>query len=185
MEDSTPSSRSQAEASDELPPHAFVPGGPWPRPKPSKDAGLAEPIEEDRWSDSPGFLRGVRLFNTGFYWEAHEVWEALWHAHGRRGATADVLKALIKLAAAGVKVREGQPRGAATHARRAAGLLDDVAQSTGRHRLGLDLAVLADKARSLAEHPPCDTAAPGSAVSRVFPFTLEPRQPPTRESDSR
>ena len=57
---------------------------------------------------SPMFRRGVALFNAGYYWEAHEAWEGLWHAYGRRGPTADVLKALIKLAAAGVKVREGQ-----------------------------------------------------------------------------
>ena len=62
----------------------------------------------------------IELFNAGYYWEAHEAWEGLWHAHGRRGATADLIKGLIKLAAAGVKVRERRPRGVITHSRRAA-----------------------------------------------------------------
>ena len=64
------------------------------------------PIVADGWALSPAYLRGVELFNAGYYWEAHESWEALWHAHGRRGPTAGVLQGLIKLAAAGVKIRE-------------------------------------------------------------------------------
>ena len=49
------------------------------------------------------------LLNHGFYWEAHEAWETLWHAAGRKGEIADFLKGLIKLAAAAVKAREGNP----------------------------------------------------------------------------
>ena len=69
------------------------------------------PASEVSEATSPRFLRGVSLFNAGYYWEVHEVWEGLWHAYGRRGVLADVIKALIKLAAAGVKVREGQEHG--------------------------------------------------------------------------
>ena len=43
-------------------------------------------------SRSPRSSVESQLFNAGYYWEAHEVWEGLWHAYGRRGATADVLK---------------------------------------------------------------------------------------------
>jgi hypothetical protein len=66
------------------------------------------------------------LFNHGFYWEAHEAWESLWHAVGRQGPVAAWLKALIKLAAAGVKAREGNPAGVARHATRALELLAEV-----------------------------------------------------------
>ena len=62
----------------------------------------------------------MALFNAGYYWEAHDAWESLWHAHGRRGVVADVIKALIKLAAAGVKAREGHEHGVRIHAGRAA-----------------------------------------------------------------
>lgn len=46
------------------------------------------------------YLRGIDLFNHGFYWESHEAWEAVWISAGRRGSVADFLKALIKVAAA-------------------------------------------------------------------------------------
>ena len=115
--------------SDPLPPYSYVPGGPWPHPISSPQghsfghSGLeSRPARRDQGASSPQFLRGVALFNAGYYWEAHEVWEGLWHAYGRRGVLADVIKALIKLAAAGVKVREGQEHGVRIHAGRAADL---------------------------------------------------------------
>ena len=115
---------------DSLPPYAFVPGGPWPHPTGSPDGHMAGKTHEnvsrvgDRtWNQSTSYLRGMILFNAGFYWEAHEAWEALWHAEGRRGVTAELLKGLIKLAAAGVKVRERQRHGVVTHARPRGGVL--------------------------------------------------------------
>src|SRR5277367_1999089 len=101
-----------------LPSYSYVPGGPWPHPISSpqghsygRAASKGASAAEAQGASSPRFLHGVSLFNAGYYWEAHEVWEGLWHAYGRHGATADVLKGLIKLAAAGVKVREGQEHG--------------------------------------------------------------------------
>jgi predicted metal-dependent hydrolase len=115
----------------------------------------------------------VELFNAGYYWEAHEVWEAVWHACGRHGPTADVLKALIKLAAAGVKVREGQEHGVRTHAGRAAGLFAAASRQAGRRQLGLDLDEWTERALQLAADPPRDPGPPGAAVVRVFPFRIE------------
>src|SRR5262245_31357021 len=76
-------------------------------------------IDDTDWDQSATYLHAIDLFNHGYYWEAHEAWESLWHACGRGGPVADLLKGLIKLAAAGVKVREGRPAGVASHARRA------------------------------------------------------------------
>ena len=119
-------------------------------------------------TSSPAFLRGVELFNAGYYWEAHEVWEGLWHAYGRHGAAADVLKALIKLAAAGVKVREGQEHGVRTHAGRAAELFASARKQAGRHQLGLDLDLWVERACQIAENPPVDPGPRDAAVVRVF-----------------
>jgi predicted metal-dependent hydrolase len=122
---------------------------------------------------SPDFLRGVALFNAGYYWEAHEVWEGLWHAYGRRGVLADVIKALIKLAAAGVKVREGQEHGVRVHASRAAQLFAAARTSAGvGHQLGLDLDLWAQRCRKIAEAPPIDPGPIGAAVTRVFAFQI-------------
>jgi len=69
------------------------------------------PSDPANWQASAEYLRGIELFNHGYYWESHEVWESLWHAAGRTGPIADFLKGLIALAAAGVKVREGKAAG--------------------------------------------------------------------------
>jgi uncharacterized protein len=164
-----------------LPPYAFVPGGPWPHPTGSPRGHAAgrthagvSPIVPGDWTHSKPYLRGIALFNAGYYWEAHEAWEGLWHAHGRKGATADVLKGLIKLAAAGVKVRERQPHGVVTHARRAAALLASARSEAGAHQLGLDLERWIAHAQQIADHPPKDPEPPGVSVSRVFPFQIIP-----------
>ena len=108
-----------------LPAYSYVTGR-FPHPL-SDPAGhsFGRPVERPaaidpaRWRDSRAFCHAVDLFNYGFYWESHEVWEGLWHAAGRQGPIADFLKGLIKLAAAGVKAREGRLAGLHRHARRA------------------------------------------------------------------
>jgi len=115
----------------------------------------------------------VELFNAGYYWEAHEVWEGLWHAFGRQGAVADVVKALIKLAAAGVKVRERQEHGVRTHAGRAAKLFAAARKQAGPHQLGLDLDQWTERARQVAADPPLDPGPRGAPVVRVFAFQIE------------
>jgi hypothetical protein len=86
-----------------------------------------------------------------------------------------VLQGLIKLAAAGVKIREGRPAGARTHGARAAVLFEKSRSEAGRFQLGLDLEECAWHALQLASNPPRDDSAPGCPVSRVFAFTLQPR----------
>jgi predicted metal-dependent hydrolase len=140
---------------------------------------LPPPIAPHRWRESETYLRGCELFNAGYYWEAHESWELLWHAHGRKGAIADVLKGLIKLGAAGVKVRERQPRGVTTHARRASALFESARRETGGRLLGLDLAVLARAATRVADCPPDDPGPRDARVTRVFALRIEPRDDPT------
>jgi len=115
--------------------------------------------------------RGAELFNRGLYWEAHEAWEGLWLACGRKGTTADFLKGLIKLAAAGVKIRQGQLDGVRNHARRAAELFAGVPRAKGY--LGLSVKELIARARDVAECTPCIPER-HSAPIVVFPFVLRP-----------
>ena len=61
----------------------------------------------------PRWLYALDLFNGGWYWEAHEAWEAVWNALGRTTPEARFVQGLIHLAAAAVKVREGKPNGVA------------------------------------------------------------------------
>jgi hypothetical protein len=131
-------------------------------------------VQPEHWSESRAYLLGCDLFNYGYYWESHELWEGLWHICGRSGPTADMLKGLIKLAAAGVKARERRTAGIARHAKRAAELFEDVRAETGRDLyLGLDLVRLITIARELQRRPVTRPLA-GGPVEVVFDFHLLP-----------
>jgi len=142
-----------------LPPYSYVTGlFPHPtRHERGHSFGIAEappmPLDPDTYRENEVYAYALDLFNHGFYWEAHEAWESLWHAAGRRGRTADFLKGLIKLAAAGVKAREGRAAGVKLHGERAAELFNEVwAQfSPSAERLfGLSLSELIRAARRIA-----------------------------------
>lgn len=72
------------------------------------------------------YLYAIDLYNHEYYWESHVWWESLWHLEGRRGDTADLLKALIKLAAGRLKARMGQTEVAEDHFKRAEELFNNL-----------------------------------------------------------
>jgi hypothetical protein len=158
-----------------LPATAFVPGrGVKSTHRLPVDVTLPQPLDPSRWTEGLPFLYALDLFNHGCYWEAHEVWELLWKAAGRHGPLADFLKGLIKLAAAGVKGREGVPGGVVSHARRAAELFEKVRELVGETCCGLDLRELAMWAREIATTPPVRPAQ-DQRPEVVVGFTLTPR----------
>lgn len=109
---------------------------------------------------SPTYLFAIDLFNHGYYWEAHEAWEELWVAAGRQGEVADFLKGLIKLAAAGVKCREGQLAGVERHARRALELFHNLQcqhPEAGFRFGGFAVEQLIEEVQLLLKHPIVDT----------------------------
>ncbi|MCB9883670.1 MAG: DUF309 domain-containing protein [Planctomycetes bacterium] len=57
------------------------------------------------------WLRGVDLFNHGFFWESHEAWEGLWRAQGRGDRRRLFLQGLIQTAAAHLQWLLGSTRG--------------------------------------------------------------------------
>ncbi len=172
-----------------FPPYTYVPGH---TPHPVSDpAGhmygeVPQPAElnVDDWRSYCDWLRGIDLFNHGYYWEAHEVWEGLWHAAGREGPVADFLKGLIKLAAAGVKTREDSQVGRERHARRAAELFRQAesalaAAPSGEMRgetrlMGLSVNQLADWADTIGATPATLHPAGDEQPTIVFAFVLEP-----------
>jgi hypothetical protein len=163
----------ESDSSSGLPPYTYVPGGPWPHPNRAREAAGGRQTRPPADAADPGlFRRGVELFDAGYYWEAHEAWEALWHAAGRRGPTADVLRGLIKLAAAGIKVRERREAGVRTHARRAAECFAAARRQGGIRQLGLDLGDWIGRALAIAGSPPADPGPPDAPVTRVFPFRI-------------
>jgi predicted metal-dependent hydrolase len=138
-----------------LPAYAFVPGRhPHPESDPAGHSfGLARAhvaaVDARNWQSSEAYVFGLDLFNQGYYWEAHVEFEALWHAAGRHGPTADFLKGLIRLAAAGVKHRAENARGVRSHAEKAAELWREVKRglAEGQERfLGLHVRELIEVA---------------------------------------
>lgn len=160
-----------------FPPYAHSPGA---TPHPLSDprghrcvylTDATEPLDPHSWQTCAAWRIAIDLFNHGYYWEAHEAWETLWQAAGRRGPLADVLKGLVKLAAAGVKVREGNPRGVRRHADRAAELLAAAVTHWDGRCAGLELRHAQGIAESLAvdaERMACSTEP-----HRLLPYLLE------------
>ncbi|CAN5746142.1 hypothetical protein BH23PLA1_BH23PLA1_19000 [soil metagenome] len=65
---------------DSLLSYIYVPGGPHPHPIGSprghsfgRSVEPVGPILGDDWAGSLAYRRGVRLFNAGYYWEAHHL----------------------------------------------------------------------------------------------------------------
>lgn len=168
---------------DPLPAYSYVPGK---FPHPHRDPqghSFGEPPEEvmqldqRRWRECRAYLRGIDLFNQGFYWEAHEAWEAVWNAAGRQGTVADFIKGLIKLAAACVKAREGSAIGVARHATRGGKLFLSVQASLAAESsmMGLSLTELGEIALCLAAAADRMVNTSDEPVVVVHDFLLVPQ----------
>ncbi len=115
-----------------LPCYTYVPGRfPHPISDPAghsfgvSDAKVSS-FDPEKWQTSHFYLYGIDLFNSGYYWEAHETWETLWRLFEKGDRTGDFLNVLILIAAAGVKAYEGNLAGIARHLNKAQRHLDSV-----------------------------------------------------------
>ena len=166
-----------------FPAYAYLPGR---QPHPVRDLdghsyGL-EPVTvaPDAALQSEEFLWGVDLFNHGYYWEAHEAWEGLWQAARSSARHRLVFKALILLAAAGVKLREGKRIPAARHATRAAATLRKLPAAPDKSfdmALGMSPQALAAAADRAAQSPPVLKPSTLGEAEPVFDFRLTPADP--------
>jgi uncharacterized protein len=171
--------------SAELPRYTHVTGSGTPHPyrdprghSYNRRPGPPKALQEDRWAENRSYLLGLDYFNLGFYWEAHDEWDRLWRASGPDTMVGQFLKGLVKLAAAGMKVREESIHGVRRHAASAGEVFADVAaQADTDSFCGLDFTTMqfaADRAAQLSY--PTDLE-PGRPL-RVFPFLLIPEPIP-------
>ena len=144
-----------------LPPYAYLPGrDPHPTGDPRGHSYRTEPeppavhLPAERWRDNDDFLHGVDLYNAGYLWEAHEVWEGLWHAAKHDQLQAEFLQALIQCAAACLKISMEQPRGVAKLAELGLGRLERVAREARGDYMGLDVRAFADRFRAFVTASP-------------------------------
>ena len=99
----------------DLPRWAYLPGTtPEPDRAPLEHAKALVPKVYENGVDprDPAFRYGLALHDAGFFWEAHEVWEAVWKAAPKNGCDRLVLRALIQIANAGLKLRMGRKQAA-------------------------------------------------------------------------
>jgi len=67
-----------------------------------------ENIATDQWRGNLVYRYGWHLFTHQFYWESHEIWEAVWlrcHANSRQRF---LLQALIQIANARLKIMQNK-----------------------------------------------------------------------------
>ena len=156
-----------------FPAYAYLPGrDPHPtqspaghsyRSEPAPPAGYLAPAD---WRDNDDYLYGVDLYNHGYLWEAHEVWEGLWNAAKQDAVQADFLQGLIQCAAAALKVPMDQPGGLAKLAEKGTGRLESVARRAGPELMGLDVLDFVRAFRGFASSSP-------SSADRRPPLVLD------------
>lgn len=98
-----------------LPARPFVPGR-GPRPEEGLFIAIADraPGRTDTasWQANEAWLYGFRLYEEGFFWEAHEVWEPVWMGSAPNSAERHLAQGLIQLANACLKLNMGRKRAA-------------------------------------------------------------------------
>ena len=136
-------------SSHPFPSYRFVPGQtPHPRrTPPAHSSGRPAPnpttFLPDRWQSSEAYRYGIDLYNHGYWWESHEVFEGLWHCAGRHTELGNFLQALIQLAAANLKQVMGNRQAAQNLLQR--GLIR--LQRVPDFYMGMDVARLTEEVR--------------------------------------
>jgi uncharacterized protein len=97
----------------------------------------------DQWRNCTAYLYGCDLYNHGYWWEAHEIWEDLWHQAARQPQPRlqhAFLQGLIQVAACAIKLEQHKSRGLAylltTSHRHLGRVIDHVGDD---HYMGLPL----------------------------------------------
>jgi len=114
----------------------------------------------------PRFTEAAECFDSQRFFDAHEVWEALWHALPR-GADLDApgsdrrfIQGLIQLAVSFEHWKRGNPRGARGQWEKATEKLS----ACGAERNGLKLALLLEHAQQFYEARDLPTAERAQAA---------------------
>jgi hypothetical protein len=120
----------------------------------------------------PLFVDGLALLAAGEAFVAHERFEALWHAEGRSGDVALLLKVLVRICAAHVKAERGAPAGVRAHAAAVVEQCAALRASTGTSVCaGIDLDALAALAARV--HDDADALSATTSTGWRFPGRVE------------
>lgn len=100
-------------------------------------ATVAPGMDAAALAGSDAFSQGLRAFRAGYFWEAHELWEAVWTCLPPAAAQRLAMRGLIQLANAGLKARMGQNGAAARILALADAALDEAARRGADCAMGL------------------------------------------------
>ena len=119
-------------AARDVPEHAYVPG------LTARHAeGCFEPIcataqkgmHPEQLAQSEAFCTGLYYFRSGYFWEAHELFEPVWMALEEGSDDRRFLQALIQLANAQLKLRMQRPKAASRLCIMVRGLLEKLTRA--------------------------------------------------------
>jgi len=94
------------------------------------------------WKKNQAYLYGVDLYNHGFWWEAHEYWEAVWMTTPKLDIYGQFLQSLIQYSAALLKLYGENLQGFKKlygEAKKRMDFCRENLAKTQRHFMGLDL----------------------------------------------
>lgn len=103
----------------------------------------------DELAKSPAWAAALYWARRGYYWEAHEMAEALWSVLPEAAPERDFLRAFIQMVNAGLKRRMGRPKAAARICALGATILSGLARR--EQYLGIDLVWLEQEFASHAK----------------------------------
>ncbi len=107
--------------------------------------GVSEPLHS-----CVAWRAGRRFFEAGYFWEAHEVWEAVWMAAPANSAERCLVQGMIQLANAGLKRRMGRVRAAERLDEMAGVILAEAVARGGAAAMGLSDRDLAKARRAVS-----------------------------------
>ena len=91
---------------------------------------MQSPVEAAGWEGDVAYRYGASLYVQKFFWEAHEVWEAVWKACSPNSIERRLLRGLIQLANAALKLRMARPKAALRLLREADEVLGEAGAGT-------------------------------------------------------
>jgi DNA-binding transcriptional LysR family regulator len=154
-EPESPGSTPPRYSSRPFPSSRFVPGrAPHPR-RTNQGHSYAQPEPQpssfppEQWQHAEAYRYGIDLYNHGYWWESHEVFEALWNSAGRRSEQGNFFQALIQLAAANLKLCMGNRQAAQNLLRRGLVRLERVPD----FYMGMNVARLTEDVRQRVNGP--------------------------------
>src|ERR1700733_8996541 len=101
-----------------LPRWAYTPGGTGEAEADYDTLWQAKALVPSRFGDfvparHPALRYGITLNDAGYFWESHQVLEAVWAAAPQGGRERPLLRACIQIASANLKLRMQKPHAAA------------------------------------------------------------------------